>query len=633
MKAIILAAGRATRLRPITHDLPKCLLTVGTKTILDFQLDTLTQNGVTDVIIVTGFKAEKIREHVAGRTAKANITFVHSEDYATTGAAYSLWMARDHLTEATIYLNSDLICDPAIFKKLIDCPHESATAVHRNTWDEEEVNVIVDTEGKVIEIGKHISQEKSWGEFIGATKLSKEFLGGLIRALEKNISHGNTNIFAVDAINSAINEFGQTLYALDITEHVAIEIDTIQDFENGKLLWQTYEKKNTTTILSKLATLIITFTARPLYILSHLFPRDPNLWVFIGWHGREGKEIFADNTKYLFLHTSNNHPKIQAVWLARDRTLAKELTKHGYRSYYHQSLRGIWYALRAGVTHIDAYLQPKNFRWSGRTVLVQLLHGKGMKKGGYSTALPRPQDYIFCPSPFARDMLAPKFVGKATIKIAGYSRDAIFFESIPGSEIHVDTETQKHLTSRNYKKRILYAPTFRRGSDTAPLHHILDSEHLELWLAEHNYVLMLNLHPKYLDQARSVESEHIHLITDSDIYPLLPSFDVLITDYSSIFTDFLLLDKPIIFYPYDLEEYTKKEGLTRPYDEITPGEKIRTAAEIIPALERSINNDAWRSERERVRTLYHTHIDGKASERIISTLLSDSRISKKKPRG
>ncbi len=241
MKALILAGGQATRLRPITHNIPKCLLTIGKKTILDFQLDTLAQNGITDVIIVTGFKAETIKEHVTKRGGNIQITFVHNARYETTRAAYGLWVAREHFTEPTIYLNSDLLCDPLIFRKLIECPQSSATAVHRNTWDEEEVNVIVDAEQNITEIGKLIPEDKSWGEFIGATKFSKEFLDGLVRALDVSLGAGKADIFAADAINSAINNFGQTMYALDVTEHTAIEIDTIQDFEDGKLLWQKYE--------------------------------------------------------------------------------------------------------------------------------------------------------------------------------------------------------------------------------------------------------------------------------------------------------------------------------------------------------------------------------------------------------
>ncbi len=382
-------------------------------------------------------------------------------------------------------------------------------------------------------------------------------------------------------------------------------------------------------MLNKLGTLLILATARPFFWISHLFPRDNRRWVFIGWHGREGHEIFADNTKYLFLHVSNHRKDIDAVWLARDQTLAEELTKLGYRSYYHQSLRGIWHALRAGVTCIDAYLQPKNFRWSGGTMLVQLLHGKGMKKGGYATPLPRHQDYIFSPSPFVSDMLLPKFIGPANVVVTGYPRSKVLFEDVLGGEIHSDEQMRKTLTDTRYTKRILYAPTFRRGEQSADLDATLDLERLKQWLTEHNYLLVLSLHPKYLDQVRSIKSDNIRFIDDSDIYPLMSSFDLLITDYSSIFSDFILLDRPIIFYPYDLEEYTEKEGLTRPYDEITPGEKIRTAGEFIPALERALSKDTWQSERERVRKLYHTHIDGKASERIIETLLNDFRISER----
>ncbi|MCI0619617.1 phosphocholine cytidylyltransferase family protein [Candidatus Wolfebacteria bacterium] len=244
MKAIILAGGQAVRLHPITHHLPKCLLTVGTRTVLDFQLDTLADNDIKEVIIVTGYGADAIREHVSRCRTEPHITFVHNESYATTRAAYGLWVAREHFTEPMIYLNGDLVCDPLIFKKLIECTHPSATAIHRSAWDEEEVNVIVDGEEHVTEIGKQIPEERSWGEFIGATKFSKEFLDNLIQVLDQSVSQGNTNIFAADAINITINDFGQTMHALDITKYLAIEIDTIQDFEEGKRLWKDYEEGN-----------------------------------------------------------------------------------------------------------------------------------------------------------------------------------------------------------------------------------------------------------------------------------------------------------------------------------------------------------------------------------------------------
>jgi hypothetical protein len=102
----------------------------------------------------------------------------------------------------------------------------------------------------------------------------------------------------------------------------------------------------------------------------------------------------ADNTKYLYLHTKHHCPDVKVVWLAKDAKLANLLRSHGYPSYAELSVMGMWCALRAGSTFIDAYLQPQNFRFSGGTRLVQLLHGKGMKKGGYREPPPRPQDLI-----------------------------------------------------------------------------------------------------------------------------------------------------------------------------------------------------------------------------------------------
>src|SRR6185312_5367563 len=90
--------------------------------------------------------------------------------------------------------------------------------------------------------------------------------------------------------------------------------------------------------------------------------------------------------------------------------------------------------------------------------------------------------------------------------------------------------------------------------------------------------------------------------------------------YSSTFTDFLLLDRPIIFYPYDLETYIEKEGLSFPYDDYTPGPKAYTPQELIQMLQKTLEQDTYIAERKRVRDLYHTYQDGNSSERIMRAL-------------
>jgi|CXWL01.1.fsa_nt_gi CDP-glycerol glycerophosphotransferase (TagB/SpsB family) len=336
-------------------------------------------------------------------------------------------------------------------------------------------------------------------------------------------------------------------------------------------------------------------------------------------------EVFADNTKYLYLHIANTQKQLKPVWLAKDKELALLLRNHAYVAYYQYSLAGIWYALRAGTTVIDAYFQPQNFQWSGGTRLVQLLHGKGMKKGGYAQRPLHKQSFIFSTSPFVSSMLPSIFVQKTPIIVAGYSRADVFFKEIPGSEIGVHESTRQILESTKYRKKFLYAPTFRRGSKLLSLTDMVDLPSMSTWLVAHNYLLVLSLHPKYRDQTRSLSYPNIHFLEDSDVYPLLPMFDVLINDYSSIFTDFLLLDRPIIFYPYDLKEYTEKEGLSFDnYDTYTPGPKAYTSAELLTILQQTVQRDKHATERARVRDAYHTYQDGFSSERILKTLTPKS---------
>ncbi len=376
-------------------------------------------------------------------------------------------------------------------------------------------------------------------------------------------------------------------------------------------------------MLSKFKTALTLITAWPLYMLSYLCPRDHRLWVFIGWHGRDGKGIFADNTKYLFLHTSNTYPALQTVWLAEDEDLAKRLRLKGYRAYHHTSLKGIWTSIRAGTTIIDAFLQPETFRWTGGTRLVQLLHGRGMKKKGYNVPPPRKHDYIFCPSPFIEKLLSPVFTKKAKIFHTGYPRNDIFAHNIKGSEIDVDLTLQQLLTTDSYTKKILYAPTYRRGQSTLPLSQILDLTKLTSWLAEKNYLLVITLHPKYLAQERLQSGAGLYFCPPSDLYPLLEHFDILINDYSSLIYDFLLLDKPIIFFPYDLEEYTTREGLAFPYETYTPGPKAYDTDGLISALEATVVQDVYGAKRKQVRDTYFVHSDGHASERIVQALLEE----------
>ncbi len=358
----------------------------------------------------------------------------------------------------------------------------------------------------------------------------------------------------------------------------------------------------------------------PIFFFSWLFPRSKQIWVFIGWHrgGPEG-EIFADNTKYLFLYSANLNSNIRPIWLAKSAKLAQTLRSRGYEAYFEASWRGRWYALRSSYTIIDAFLQRQNFRYTGRSKIVQLLHGKGMKKKGYSEPQYRSQDYIFTPSDFVEKLLPTSFKRNSLIRCTGYPRNDVIFGPVPGSDICINQDLAdrlKFISSQSSQNKILwYAPTFRRGRPTFDLEKILSPRHLNEWLESKNLHLIVSLHPKYRSQLRSENFSNIFFAEEGDYYPLMNYFSLLITDYSSVFTDFLLLDRPIIFYAYDRSEYESQEGLSIDYDKDTPGLKAQDLCSLMLAIETSLSLDSYRAERLRIRSQYHRHLDGKSSER------------------
>lgn len=232
MKALILAAGEAKRLKPLTENKPKCLLKVGEKTIIDYQIESLIKNGISNVVVVTGFLAEKLESHLTKHHREISFTFIRSRDYYKTYPAHGLWLAREHMQGDILYLNADVICHPNIIKEIVDSPFKSVTAIHKNDWDEEQVNVTSNDDGEVLSMGKYISSKLSSGEFIGVTKMGSDFNSELIRVLDQFIEREELKKFAADAINLTIQR-GKSMNILDVTHLPAIEIDTEEDLINA----------------------------------------------------------------------------------------------------------------------------------------------------------------------------------------------------------------------------------------------------------------------------------------------------------------------------------------------------------------------------------------------------------------
>lgn len=233
MKAVLLAAGIASRLKPLTDNTPKCLLKVGDKPILQRMIENLQKNGINDVVVVTGYLNYMIEEFLNNNFPDVNFTFLHNEKFNSTNNIYSLWMTKNEIIGSDmLLLDSDIIFDGDIIKLLLNSKHENCLAVRSDQeLGEEEIKIMLKENGAIKEISKVVEPSAAVGESIGIEKFSKKLVEKLFAILdEKIINKNEINIFYEAAFQDAINS-GEDIYPVNVGELKCMEIDTPDDFE------------------------------------------------------------------------------------------------------------------------------------------------------------------------------------------------------------------------------------------------------------------------------------------------------------------------------------------------------------------------------------------------------------------
>jgi CDP-glycerol glycerophosphotransferase (TagB/SpsB family) len=276
---------------------------------------------------------------------------------------------------------------------------------------------------------------------------------------------------------------------------------------------------------------------------------------------------------------------------------------------------------------------------------VQLWHGVGFKRVGVDKMLHEPRAWLSSPlmmrlrmingalngklvrydlmvSPSAfyeREVFRPAFPANHYL-VAGYPRNTFGrFEDPALREaawLNVDAAVRESLASWIAQDRriVLVAPTFRDSRATSLGIDTAVAAMLDAWCERNRAELVFKFHP-FERGTGGVSGRHLHVCgAATDIYPLLPHTHALVTDYSSIYMDYLLLDRPVVFFVPDLEDYVRSDRQFQfDFDGMTPGPKARTWPQLLSALEAQWRDDGFAAERARLRKLAFDDLDPHAA--------------------
>lgn len=360
-------------------------------------------------------------------------------------------------------------------------------------------------------------------------------------------------------------------------------------------------------------------------------PKDKNLWVFGSWKGRN----YSDNSKELFEYVCREHPEINAVWIAKNQKVYDEVKATGNKVVLYPSKEAKYLVAHAAVNvQTESNEDTGRFRVGG-TKIIQLFHGYGAMKephlfAGMGELKKRivkiyadnhaksywmvPSEYFVdrCPQIYETDTNKMFVTGQPRIDLLLRMKKKVYFE--------------KFKSSHPNSKMILYVPTHRNyGLHDDVFIKDYDWERMNQYLIEKNEFLFFKPHPLEIEKYNSINNySNIILLTIIpemvDAYEYLHYFDALISDYSSIATDFLLFDRPVVHFVYDWDSFSTDKMPLDKSNNFICGPICKDWNELYGVLDSIFLNDEYRDIREKTRKIAFKYRDGNNCERVFSKI-------------
>lgn len=233
IKAIILAAGVGSRIRPLTDNCPKCLLKIGGVTILERMLTNIQACGINEVVFVLGYLQEQIESFVKKSFPELDAHFIVNDRYTETNTGYSLMLTENFVKGSSfVKFDADVVFDQKILESLLASDDQNVLCIDTEIHlDAEEIKVVVRDDSRVVKASKTVVPTDAVGESIGIEKIGPETALLLFAELKEMMAYKKNHQEYYEAAYEQLMEKDVPFHALDITGLEWTEIDTIQDFD------------------------------------------------------------------------------------------------------------------------------------------------------------------------------------------------------------------------------------------------------------------------------------------------------------------------------------------------------------------------------------------------------------------
>lgn len=237
MKAIILAAGIGSRLRPITDNMPKCMVAVNGQRIIHKQISNLVDNGIPeqDILVISGYKSDILQSFLS--ETFPNVTILENKKFDKTNNMFSLYLAKTFVeNEEFLLMNSDVFFDSAIITGLLSSPQPNQIACDCNGYMEESMKITIDSNGKIMHISKTISPTEYHAVSIDVYKIGKDAATCLFDEIQDTIERKkDENSWTEVALD---NIFDKTTFVPYVIKNRWFEIDNHEDLKKAESIFK-----------------------------------------------------------------------------------------------------------------------------------------------------------------------------------------------------------------------------------------------------------------------------------------------------------------------------------------------------------------------------------------------------------